>query len=296
MKQSLAASFCKLLFGGIIFGFLSGCSVFDPSEEIPSYLRITSISLNATGNQGSSTSDITDAWIFMDGKLLGAFELPCNVPILAEGTHVFVIRGGVKMNGLSSTRAIYPSWKGWEGSLILTRGQQTIISPSVTYFSGIDFANTWMLDFDLQGTSLVPEASSSGTVVLDTIPNSFEGPYSGLIKLNNTDTTFFIGANSVGYLMPPTIDTWIEFNYKSNCAFTVGIEETLNTSHRIPWLEVEPNSNWRKIYVRLTDALTQAANDGVNPSGTPYKIYIAAQNPSTQSQSYIYLDNIKLLK
>ena len=115
MKQFVAAYLQKILFGSFLLGCFSGCSVFDPAEEIPSYLHIDAMTLTATGNQGSSTSDITDAWVFMDGQLLGGFELPCTIPILAEGAHNFIIRGGVKMNGLSSTRAIYPAWKGWEG-------------------------------------------------------------------------------------------------------------------------------------------------------------------------------------
>jgi hypothetical protein len=298
MKRTFTASISKLFAGGILFGFFAGCSALDPAEDIPSYLHIDAMTLNITNSaQGSSSAKITDAWIFMDGDLLGAFELPCNVPILAEGTHHFIIRGGVKMNGLISTRAIYPSWKGWEGSVNLVRGQSTVASPVVTYFPGIDFLSTWMLDFDLQGTSLIPEATSSGVIVKDTIPYAYEGPHSGYVHLNNVDTTFFVGASSVGYLMPPTVDTWVEFDYWSDAPFTVGIKETV-TGYSKPWLEVQPNYQWTKIYVRLTDALAEAAtvNSAHSPASTPYKIYFAMINPTSQAESHLYIDNIKLLK
>lgn len=294
MKQIFAATLSKIFAGILLLGFFSGCSVFDPAEEIPSYLHIDKITLNASSGQGTSRADITDAWVFMDGQLLGAFELPCNIPILADRTHSFLIRAGVKMNGLSTTRAIYPAWKGWEGSIDLVRGQSVTISPVVTYFPGTDFTNTWMLDFDQQGTSLIPEPVSSGIVVLDSFPHAYEGNYSGYIHLNSTDTTFFIGASpSPGYLMPPTTDTWLEFDYWSDCEFTVGVEESANSSNKIPWLSVVPKYAWTKIYVRLTDALASASPSSAS---NPYKIYFAFQNPSSQSESHLYLDNIKLLK
>lgn len=290
MKHFFAAFFRNYLALGILFFFLSGCSVLDPAEQIPSYLHIDSISLSAIGNQGSSTSNITDAWVYMDGNLLGGFQMPCNIPILAEGSHNFLILGGVTMNGLSSTRAIYPAWKGWQGAITLTRGQKVTVSPVVTYYSTIDFANTWMLNFDLQGTSIVPEATSAATIINDTIPYSFEGPHSGYVHLNDSDTTYFVGASSVGYNMPPSHDTWVEFDYWCDAPFTVGIEQESNPSYKVAWLTVEANNKWNKIYVRLTDALA-ASTQNVN-----YKIYFAMQNPVTQSESHLYLDNIKLLK
>jgi hypothetical protein len=296
MKRTFTASISKLVACGILSGFFAGCKIIDPAEDVPSYLHIDAISLSVSSSaQGSSTAKVTDAWIFMDGDLLGAFELPCDVPILAEGTHQFIIRGGVKMNGLTSTRAIYPAWKGWEGPITLTRGQSTTTSPVITYFPGIDFGNTWLLNFDAQGTSLVPDPTSSGTIVVDSLYNLYENNC-GYIHLDS-DTTFFIGASSVGYLMPPINDTWVEFDYWSNTPFTVGIKETV-TGYSKPWLEVQPNYQWTKIYVRLTDALSEAAtvNSAHSPASTPYKIYFAMIHPSSQAESNLYIDNIKLLK
>ena len=296
MKQIFAATFPRVFAGILCLGFFSGCTVFDPAEEIPSYLHIDQITLNAASGQGTSRADISDAWVFMDGQLLGGFELPCNIPILAEGTHSFIIRGGVKMNGLSSTRAIYPSWKGWEGSLNLVRGQKTAVNPTVNYFPGTDFTNTWMLDFDGPGTSLVPEAVSAN-IVVDSLFNLYENNC-GYVHLNNSDSSLFVAASaSPGYLMPATVDTWLEFDYWSDCPITVGVENSAIPSYKVPWLEVVPKYAWTKIYVRLTDALTRARDDQFgDPATNPYNIYFAFQNPPSQSESHLYIDNIKLLK
>ena len=164
----------------------------------------------------------------------------------------------------------------------------------VTYFPGIDFANTWMLNFDLQGTSLTPEPSSSGVIRIDSTYNLYENNC-GYIRLNNNDTTFFLASSSVGYLMPPTVDTWVEFDYWSNAPFTVGISST-GSAFTKAWLEVQPKYQWTKIYVRLTDALSEAATVAQHPGTTPYKIYFAMITPASQPDAQLYIDNIKLLK
>lgn len=289
MKHFFAAYFRISFVLGIFLIFQWSCSVIDPAEEIPSYLHIDSLSLTAVGGQGTSTSSITDAWVYMDGALLGGFELPCNIPILAEGAHNFLICGGVKMNGLSSTRAIYPFWKGWEGSITLSRREKTTINPVITYFSTVDFINNWMENFESAGISLVPETNSA-TLRKDSMPYAFEDLHSGYVHLNNTDSSLFIAASSTGYSMPPSNDTWIEFNYWCDGPFTVGIENANNPNIKFAWLEVEPSWAWKKIYIRLTDVL---ASSTLNVN---YKIYFAMQNPSSQSESHLYLDNIKLLK
>ncbi len=303
MKQLFAASFKKLFTGGILLGFFAGCSVLDPAEDIPSYLHIESISLSVPnpGINGTSKADILDAWIFMDGKLIGAFELPCNVPIIAEGVHTFSIRGGVRMNGLSSTRAIYPAWKAWDGSATLVRGQKVNIAPVVTYYPALNISgDSWLCDFEATaGTNFDHDPSSSALLVRVGAPDNYDSLYSGYVHLN-TDSTFFFGRSAgSGFIMPTTTDTWLEFDYKSDMAFTVGIKHPTNSNYIVGWLAVQPNVNWTKVYVRLTDPLAEAqARFGYNngPAVVPYQIYFGASTTVSQSQANIYLDNIKLLK
>lgn len=292
MKHILLTSFRKLFIGGILLGLFSGCSVLDPAEEIPSYLHIDALTLTCDqADQGSHTSKISDAWIYMDGKLIGAFQLPCTVPILAEGTHHFVIRGGVKMNGLSATRAIYPFWKGWEDDVTLTRAQvKSIGTQTLHYFSGI--SPTYLADFDGPGVNLVPNTLvTSARIYKVGAPDAFEN-ISGYIKLD-ADTIVFIGESSTSYLMPPQSDVYLEFDYRCNNAFTVGVQGpngALTDSHAA--LVITPSDTWNKIYVRLTDVLADN-----NPNGTTlFKIYFAMQPDAGITESNLYLDNIKLLK
>lgn len=75
---------------------------------MPSYLYIEKIGLNTQYEQGTASHKITDAWVYVDETLIGAFELPATIPILTEGLKKITIRPGIKLNGISNTRAIYP--------------------------------------------------------------------------------------------------------------------------------------------------------------------------------------------
>ena len=63
----------------------SSCSKNQFKAEIPSYIHIESIDLETDSFEGSDSQKLTDAWITMDGNFLGAFELPCTIPILGDG-------------------------------------------------------------------------------------------------------------------------------------------------------------------------------------------------------------------
>src|SRR3954471_3898254 len=89
--------------GACLLAF-SGCN---KEEPIPVYVHIEKISLVAnpdgfvnsvTGDEGSLSSKISDAWVYVDEQLVGCFELPVTFPVLAEGTHTVKIRAGIKVN------------------------------------------------------------------------------------------------------------------------------------------------------------------------------------------------------
>src|SRR5665213_2886410 len=285
MKHFLPAALSNLVLGILIFSPF-GCSKFDPAEPIPSYIHIDKLTLTSIGpDQGSSTSDIKDAWIYMDNNLVGAFQLPCTVPILADGTHHFIVKGGVLMNGLVSTRAIYPFWRGWESDLTLTRGKVTTIgTQTLNYFPGTDFVGG-VMDFNL-ASALTNDQTSNAVITCDP-SGAFEGAASGHIHIDLTTTPYALCYNTP-QLLPNTSDVWVEFDYKSTTAFTVGvIDDSIGVSS--PWLTIDPTPTWRTIYVRLTDVLEGAADTQT----VPYNVYFGMLLPDNASSADLYLDNIK---
>jgi hypothetical protein len=88
----------SLLIIPIFFTLFSSCEKNQFNAETPSYLHISGIDLQVNGTQGSDSQKITDAWVTMDGTFLGAFELPCTVPILADGAHELGIHFMINVN------------------------------------------------------------------------------------------------------------------------------------------------------------------------------------------------------
>src|ERR1051326_8915965 len=90
----------SVLYGGLIAAAFSSCSIFDTSEKIPAYIHIDKIAfIPASASWQSPTSvKITDAWVYIDGQLVGAYELPCTFPVQCEGTHNILVEAGIKQN------------------------------------------------------------------------------------------------------------------------------------------------------------------------------------------------------
>ena len=145
------------LFG--LAAFLSGCNIINPAEPVPSYIHIEKITLSTDPSvEGTSSSKITDAWVYVDGNLLGCFELPVTFPVIGEGVHTITVKGGIKVNGIAATRAPYPFFTNFVQQVTLTQKQVTAISPVVHYVSGISWTNSnaiFMDNFE-GGTHLLP--------------------------------------------------------------------------------------------------------------------------------------------
>jgi len=283
MNHVLRFSLAAALLGILPF---SGCRIIDPAEDIPSYIRISDIGLTITNTtQGSASENITDAWIYVDGELIGAFELPCTVPVLTDGTHEVLIKAGIRQNGLESTRAIYPFYRGWEDEVTFSRGQIVNVAPVVTYFPAINFL--WNCNFDDPGVNIDDQTGATWPGLLrDT---SFGGMEldCGYVQLD-ADTNLFYCQSSEDFVIDNGYELYLELNYKCNQPFVVGIKNATN-QETIPWIQVMPESNWNKIYIRLNDAIT------ASPGGSSYHVYIAMKKDTDIAVPELYIDNIKLL-
>lgn len=265
------------------------CRAFDPAEEIPSYIRINTVSLSTTSAEGSSSHKITDAWIFIDGELIGGYELPCTIPILKEGNHTIMIRAGVKQNGLSSLRAIYPFYKGWESSINLTRGSITEVAPAFTYFPATNFI--WHCGFESWSTyDDVTANYFPGLVIQESGIGAFEGS-SGHITLSEMNNYCHV-QSSDSFLLDPGHELYLELNYKCDQPFSIGLSYA-NTSTNgllhLEWMEVAPSAEWNKLYVRLNDVLYG------QQLSFEYHVYFRMSKPASPTETHIWLDNLKLI-
>ncbi|MCW3072826.1 MAG: hypothetical protein JWO44_2716 [Bacteroidetes bacterium] len=292
-----------LFFSGIILltGLLGSCNLYNPAEPVPSYIHIQKITLSTdSALEGTSSSKITDAWVYIDGHLLGAYELPVTFPVLEEGTHEILVKAGIKVNGISATRAPYPFYNYFKQSITLTRGTITAVSPAVRYVSGLDWegTNMWKEDFE-RSSGITLDTSASGT---DTNmyrhtragagdPEVFEGDASGVVYIDHKNTFFEYWSSKPPFVLPRgDAPVFLELNYRCNFDFVVGLYAHGSAgSVKTKVLSIHPSYTWNKIYIYLspTIAATAGASD--------YNIFFGMLNNSGADGLYLDIDNIKLI-
>lgn len=275
------------------FLVLSSCYKFDGNQTIPSYVEIDTVLLRTYyPDQGSNSNAIKDVWVYVNDQQIGAFELPAMFPVLAIENQKLEIRPGIKVNGISSTRAPYPFYKPiiYDDFLFIPDSTIPVINPTTEYYSNVNFL--WMEDFEHAGISL-SESSSSDTVIVRTQPGSNpdgNSRYSGLISLNTIDR-IYSASSANSYPIPnqgsPTL---LEVDFKTNNYINIGILIQENGNFiKIPLVILNHSEIWNKIYVNL------GPNLSLHPQATDFKVFFETVLEDNLSSATIYLDNIKLI-
>jgi len=288
MKVLGLNNFAGYIFAGIVCAF-SSCEIINPAEPVPAYIHIDSIPLlidNST--QGSSASNFTDAWVFVDGKYLGTYELPVTFPVIGSGSHVIGVRAGIIENGISSTRAAYPVLATSQTTCELSANETQLIAPQVHYLSGSVFRQ--VEDFDDGSLSMIPLSASSVPLTVTSAgdPNAFEGN-SGKAELDDNHTLFEV-ASSDSFQLPVSVPVYMELNYKCDVEFKIGT--IINTPFAVindSLINIRPTSTWKKIYVNISKL------GGVNVNGLGYKVYLRATKIQDGTIAHLYFDNLKVL-
>ena len=272
---------------------LTGCYKFDGDQTIPSYLKIDSVLLNTYyPDQGANSNAIKDVWVYVNDQQIGAFELPAMFPVLAIGNQKLEIRPGIKVNGISSTRAPYPFYKPiiYSGFLFTPDSITNVVYPTTEYYPNINFL--WMEDFESTGISLTESSSSDTSIVRTQMSNNLdaESRYSGFISLT-TEARVYAASSSNSYPIPvqgsPTL---LEVDFKTDNFINVGIIVQENSTFiKIPLVILNHSDVWNKIYVNL------GPNLSLYPQATDFKVFFESVLENDLSSASIYLDNIKLI-
>ncbi|HRS54383.1 MAG TPA: hypothetical protein P5250_06725, partial [Bacteroidales bacterium] len=182
--------------------FIASCELINPPEKTPSFVHIQAINLSTNViEQGTNSSKITDAWVYVDEDIIGAFELPATIPILKTGYHKITIKPGIQLNGTAATRSIYPFYNPIELNIQLVEDQILDLGTlTTTYNNNTKFA--WKEDFEQAGITIDPSSKSDTNIKKITDPNKvFEGNGSGIINLDNIKS-IFEGISNVAYTLP----------------------------------------------------------------------------------------------
>ncbi len=256
---------------------------------IPSYVKIESIELDTELGEGTDSHKITEAWITVNGNPKGAYELPAEFPILEEGEVDLIVKPGIRLNGISTTRLPYPLFTERTYNLNLYPDSSIELSPRVKYTDATVFE--WMEPFEDPGFSLEASNKSDTTFTLISDPNHvFEGNNSVAFFMDE-DHSFFEGISTEAFELPTVGDRriFLEMNYKCDHPFTVGIfaNEPQSVSQESILL-LNEKEEWNKIYINL------GPNVFFHPNALNFKIFFGAVLTESDSAA-IYLDNIKLV-
>lgn len=295
----------KVLPALLLLLVVSSCSKEQFKAEIPSYLHIEAIDLETESYQGSDSHKITDAWVTMDGNFLGAFEIPATIPILAEGEHEFRISSGIKANGISATRIMYPFYEicdlfvkngetyqeSTSNIVSLYRDSTVVVKATTSYTENTEIL--FIEDFEDAG-SVLESSEESDTSLVKTYVDSlvFEGYGSGVIHLDSIHDFFELISSEFTPLNSIYNATMLEMNYRCDHSFKLGVAVKSADSgviNRFESIQIGPSENWNKIYVHMTNQVN------LGNSNDEFGVFIGTVKSASTETTSFYFDNIKWL-
>lgn len=278
----------------------TSCQDLVPPLVIPTYGHVDSISYHFDTllvGENSHWTSISDAWVYLDDNPVGAFQMPCTFPIIANnGVHTITIYPGIMTNGVPSARAKYPFYSSYSINVNLTQGSTVKFTPKCTYTSFAHFA--W-LEYFTTGCSITSKNVLSDTSMNRMTSGGYPCKYYGAVILDSTSPTHFESiyegvSDSMTLPKDAATQVYLEINYNCSNVCAVGlyassIGNTLG-NQLPPIVYLFPTGgNWEKMYINLGPTVA------TNPNGEPFTVYFqTARTPGT-TNAYLYLDNIKLV-
>lgn len=276
---------------GLLFLALAACT---KGDGVPAYLEVPSVSVVTTTAQGSATSKITDAWVSIDETLLGVWELPARIPVLAEGRHTINVVPAIKRNGTYDDRLRYPFYTAWNGPVDLVREGNTMIAPETSYIAQAEF---WIEAFEDAFTQF-NVTNDSDTTLNRYIPA--ENP--GMPFLENSPCGGFVLDPAHPHMRIFTDEDYeangnavfLELDFRSDATIVVGVLYSAGgISYSNDYVYLAPtgsssSASWNKIYIDLSSVFNTAIAER--------DIYIDVDLPTGASSASVYIDNFKLLR
>jgi hypothetical protein len=244
--------------------------------------------------QGTASQKISDAWVYADNNLIGPYEIPVRFPLLVSGSTQVTVFAGIKLNGINETRAPYPFYEPFKTTLDLERESISDLGHlTFTYVTGTKFA--WLESFEQSNLSLDSTARSEVNLVRTQLPElavafPYESNKYAAKVIIPSDSVVFECASHNSYKLPTDgSSVFLELNYKSNNAFTVGLFVNGAVTSQKSVLVVNPSSTWNKIYINFTPTLS------TNSTAISFKVFFTAMKSKDVTSAEIMFDNITLL-
>jgi len=273
----------------IFFVTIQACK----ESAVPSYIYIPSIQFDVTPDQGTSSQNFTEVWLYKDEQPIGVFVPPALVPVIDDGSASIKVFAGIKNNGISDTRIRYPFITAFDTVLNFTPGQTDTIIPSFKYE---ELCTIEQQGFE-SGNFLVELSGNAGVFSAVTDDNLvFEGNRSGMGLLNSGAGKIYFKDDTNREFMGGQM-YFLEMSYSCNNKMSVGllVTEASGITKELA-LIVNPTQSadgipvWKKIYVDF-GAIPQK-----HPQALFYEWYVESIPDVPNKAVEVYLDNLKWVK
>ncbi len=269
--------------------FAYGCNILNPEEKQPVYFKIDKV-LAEQDSSYPQVHNICDVWVTVNGDRIGTFEVPTLFPVIANGKSNVVIMPGIKVNGIATTRDIYPFFDYYVVYTSLVPMNTYHFTPYFKYKSNL-FRWTEHFAGIAQGYKFEKTTNSDTVIVVE--PDSCIGPnnYVGNIYLTPERPRFQCVSVDDFYFPTDGRKIYAELDYKNDQEFEVGLF-VYKTSQIVvaPLVIVNPHpDSYNRIYIDMTDYVNRNANS------FKFKLYIGAQKPDTITYSTISIDNVMVI-
>ncbi len=278
----------RFLLCTIIFLVLSSCNKTKLKSPEAAFIVVNNPTVYTNPSiQGTNSHKITDIWYYVDDNFKGVFPIGSIMPVLGSGNSKITLFAGIKNNGISATRLPYEFYQGTIIKQDFEVGKTYTFSPVFEYLTGAIFPSQANDDFEGVGFKYKSVGDSSYVIISD-VNKVFGGiGHSVFMSMSDLKPTSQIQTSVPLNLPVGGTAIYLELNYKCNQPIEVGV--IAGTSEVRPALTVNPSSEWNKIYIQLSQAVS------TQPTYVYYDIYIKATKQADVATPEIYIDNIKLV-
>lgn len=276
---------------------LLGCVKNNPD---PSWLEVTEWTLqnNAinVNNEGELTHDFSDAWVFVNDRFIGVFEVPFRVPLLVSGDSKITLYPTIKNNGIAATKKIYPFVEPMILQAELVQNETLTINP-VTYYKDQTIISLW--DFEDPANDGMDETpQSSATLFVSTDPSILganNGNGVGQVNFDQVNNRWQATCSDQYVLPKSGAEVYVEIDYYNTLDLVTGVlaiePGTVQNNVNVQINDQDPATiEWKKIYLDIKTIVSGSLN------ANAYQLTYDALLPDSLSSAQINLDNIKLVR
>lgn len=250
-----------------------------PNDGVPFFLQVDTVYVVDSTGTDTLTHRITDIWAETKSTTLGAFERPCNIPVLEEGAVSMILTPGIYQSGQSGVRVNYPFYAPDTFTLQAERGQSYKRTPVFHYIKAtkVAFFDNFEIGNNFTGMGISNDSAHYGTRC-------------GIITVTAADSNK-VAVQTTSVTLPAGQEIWLEVDYKSDVPFWVGYQGHFPGSAVVSTYQVlfvNARSSWNKLYVKLSESVAASL-------ASTYNIYFEALRPYGSTGGTVYIDNVKLL-